>query len=205
MSLFSQLTPNKDGLIPAIVQDFHTGQVLMLAYMNEESLAISQKEMRTCFYSRSRKSLWRKGETSGNYQEIVSITPDCDQDTLLIQVIPAGPACHKNTTSCFITPLVERDMPPAFSLEALYQLIQDRERERTEGSYTTYLFTEGVDKILKKVGEEATEVVIAAKNRDPDELRYEVADLVYHVLVLLVEQGLTPEEIKEELAQRFLK
>lgn len=206
MSVFSTLTPNEQGLVPAIVQDYNTKQVLMMAYMNEESYNISVAEGRTCFYSRSRQELWRKGETSGNTQQIVSITADCDSDTLLLEVLPAGPACHTGEVSCFSQPLFSQtEITPAFSLDALYDLVLSRQQEMTANSYTTYLFTEGLDKILKKVGEESTEVVIAAKNRDPNELIYEVSDLVYHTMVLLVEQGVTPQQIRAELEGRFMK
>lgn len=199
----SSLVFDDKGLIPAIVQDARTGKVLMMAYMNQESLDITLKEQRTCFYSRSRQELWRKGETSGNTQALVSIVADCDRDSLLLSVIPSGPACHTGETSCFhnaIQPASQDDF--SFSLEVLEQLIHQRKEDMTQGSYTTYLFTEGLDKILKKVGEETTEVVIGAKNRDKAELTYEVSDLVYHVLVLLAEQGVTVEEIRQELAKR---
>lgn len=199
--MIEKLKFDEKGLIPAIVQDHYTKKVLTLAYMNRESLKISMAEKRTCFYSRSRRELWRKGETSGNLQHIVSIKADCDGDALLIEVIKDGPACHTGADSCFndnIFTLPGKD----FSLEALHQLIKERKTHKKEGSYTNYLFEKGLDKILKKVGEEATEVVIAAKNQDPKELRYEIADLVYHVMVLMAEQGLSIGDILGELAGR---
>ena len=192
-----------NGLIPAIVQDFHTNKVLMMAYMNRESLEISLEEMQTCFWSRSRRELWRKGETSGNIQKIIAISADCDADTLLVEVIPAGPACHTGENTCFFQPLCE-DISPRFSAEALYNLIEGRKRERKEGSYTTYLFEKGDDKILKKVGEESTEVIIAAKNNDNAELVYEISDLAYHTLVLMVQKGITLNQICDELASRHV-
>jgi phosphoribosyl-ATP pyrophosphohydrolase/phosphoribosyl-AMP cyclohydrolase len=195
---------NADGLIPAIVQDSGTGRVLMMAYMNRESLAISMSEGRTCFWSRSRAELWRKGETSGNVQSIVSIATDCDADTLLVRVIPAGPACHTGAESCFFNDILPDSGNADFSVDALYELILSRKAENTEGSYTTYLFQSGDDKILKKVGEEATEVIVAAKNDDRAELIYEIADLAYHVLVLMAQKGITPAEIKKELAARHV-
>ena len=192
-----------NGLIPAIVQDFHTNKVLMMAYMNRESLEISLEEMQTCFWSRSRRELWRKGETSGNIQKIIAISADCDADTLLVEVIPAGPACHTGENTCFFQALCE-DISPRFSAEALYNLIEGRKRERKEGSYTTYLFEKGDDKILKKVGEESTEVIIAAKNNDNAELVYEISDLAYHTLVLMVQKGITLNQIRDELASRHV-
>ena len=192
------------GLIPAVVQDAKTGRVLTVAYMNRESLKISMERGLTCFWSRSRQELWLKGETSGNYQHIVSITADCDGDALLVKVEPDGPACHLGTTSCFEQPVWESDERHEFSLEALMELIRGRKTERKEGSYTTYLFDKGLDKILKKVGEESTEVIIAAKAEDRRETVYEIADLCYHVLVLMAEQGITPEEIQAELASRHV-
>jgi len=195
---------DKDGLIPAIVQDVQTKQVLTLAYMNRESLEISIREKRTCFWSRSRRELWRKGETSGNTQEIVRITADCDCDALVVEVVKAGPACHKGTESCFTAPVYGEEQQPAFSLNGLYDLIHGRNINRQEGSYTTYLFQKGLDKILKKVGEESTEVIIAAKNNDQAELVYELADLAYHSLVLMVEQGIPVQAVREELARRHV-
>lgn len=195
---------DEKGLIPAIVQDHHTGRVLMLAYMNEESLAISIAERRTCFFSRSRGKLWRKGEESGNVQHIVSITADCDEDALLVRVIKDGPACHTGEESCFHKPLYLDAKTLEFSYQGLYDLLQGRRDNPQEGSYTSYLFEKGLDKILKKIGEEATEVVIAAKDNDKAETIYEVADLCYHVMVLLVEAGIPLADIGEELARRHI-
>ena len=197
-----KLKYDENGLIPAVVQDFHTGEVLTVAYMNEESLKISIDEKRTCFWSRSRKELWRKGETSGNFQHIVSITADCDFDALVVKVIKDGPACHLGTNSCFTNVLLCDETVGRFALESLYELLVERNKLRPEGSYTTYLFEKGKDKILKKVGEETTEVIVAAKNEGTAELQYETADLLYHLMVLLVEQGLTYDDIKEELGKR---
>ncbi len=192
------------GLIPAVVTDAATGRVLMVAYMNAESLRISMEKELCCFYSRSRNQLWLKGETSGNYQHIVSITTDCDRDTLLISVIPDGPACHLGTESCFEYPVFESESNGAFSMEALMELIKGRKTDPKEGSYTTYLFQKGLDKILKKVGEESTEVIIAAKAEDRAETIYEIADLAYHVLVLMAEAGISVDDIKKELAKRHV-
>lgn len=200
----STLKFDEKGLIPAIVADAVTKRVLTLAYMNEESLRISMEEKRTCFWSRSRQELWRKGETSGNVQHIVSITADCDRDALLVLVEPEGPACHLGTASCFEYPLWESDELGEFSLEGLMELIRGRKTEKKEGSYTTYLFEKGLDKILKKVGEESTEVIIAAKAEDKKETIYEIADLAYHVMVLMVEAGISLEEIHRELASRHV-
>ena len=193
---------DEKGLIPAIVQDADTGRVLTLAYMNRESLSISLERALTCFWSRSRQELWLKGETSGNYQHIVSITADCDRDALLVRVHPDGPACHLGTASCFENPLVIGE--EAFSLDGLYDLLLDRKEKLPEGSYTSYLFRKGADKILKKVGEESTEVIIAGKGGDRAETVYEIADLAYHVMVLMVEMGIRPEEIRHELASRHI-
>ncbi len=195
---------DKNGLIPAIVQDFQTKQVLTLAYMNEESLAISLAERRTCFWSRSRQQLWRKGEESGNVQHIVSITADCDGDALLVQVCKEGPACHTGQESCFFQPLFVDEQVQSLGLAGLYQLLQGRRQQPQAGSYTSYLFEKGLDKILKKVGEECTEVIIAAKDQDKPETVYEVADLCYHVLVLLVQMGISPAEIIAELDKRHI-
>ena len=192
---------DKNGLIPAIVQDAATGQVLTLAYMNEESLRITLREGRTCFWSRSRGVLWRKGETSGNVQKVKEIRPDCDADALLVLVEPAGPACHKGTVSCFSDVLFQDEEPP-FSYEALYDLIRGRKETEQYGSYTSYLFNKGLDKILKKVGEEATEVIIAAKAEDRKDTVYEIADLMYHLTVLMVEAGITIGDVTRELASR---
>ena len=193
-----------NGLIPAIVQDHWTKEVLTLAYMNEESLAISIAEQRTCFYSRSRQELWRKGETSGNTQRIVSITADCDEDALVVEVVKAGPACHTGAESCFHNPLFLSEELKPFSYEALYKLIAGRKTERKEGSYTTYLFDKGLDKILKKVGEECTEVIIAGKGEDRAETIYEIADLCYHVMVLMVQSGISLKDVTEELSRRHV-
>jgi len=195
---------DKNGLIPAVVQDFYSGKVLMMAYMNKESLEISVKEGRTCFWSRSRQEIWRKGETSGNTQEIVSISADCDGDTLLVRVKKAGPACHTGSESCFFDTIYENSEVADMNIDALYELIEGRKTEKKDGSYTTYLFEKGEDKILKKVGEECTEVIIAAKNNDDAELIYEIADLAYHTLVLMVQKGIPPDEIRAELAGRHV-
>ena len=202
----SELKFDKDGLIPAIVTDADSGKVLTLAYMNRESLAISLEKKLTCFWSRSRQELWLKGETSGNYQHIVSITADCDGDALVVKVHKDGPACHLGTDSCFSRPLLqsEEEETEPFSLDTLYQLLLSRKKELPEGSYTSYLFQKGIDKILKKVGEECTEVIIAGKGGDRAETVYETADLAYHVLVMMVELGITPEEIRAELASRHI-
>ena len=200
----SELKFDDRGLIPAIVVDSVTKRVLTLAYMNEESLRISMEKELTCFWSRSRQELWLKGETSGNYQHIVSITADCDRDALVVMVEPDGPACHLGTESCFEYPLWHSNSREEFSLRGLYQLLQGRKADRPEGSYTTYLFDKGLDKILKKVGEECTEVIIAGKAEDKKETVYEIADLAYHVMVLMVEAGITPEDIQKELASRHV-
>ncbi len=195
---------DEKGLIPAIVVDSITKKVLTLAYMSRESLKISMEKGLTCFYSRSRQELWLKGETSGNYQHIVSITADCDYDALTVVVEPDGPACHKGTFSCFENPVWESEELHEFSLEGLMKLIEGRKINRQEGSYTTYLFDKGLDKILKKVGEECTEVIIAAKAEDKKEAIYEIADLAYHTLVLMTEAGISLEEIHRELASRHV-
>ena len=194
---------DEKGLIPAIVVDAETDQVLTLAYMNEESLRISIEKKLTCFWSRSRQELWLKGETSGNYQHIVSITADCDYDALVVKVTKDGPACHLGEESCFHNPVLGEENAP-FRLEGLYDLLMDRKATLPEGSYTTYLFQKGLDKILKKVGEESTEVIIAGKAQDKAETIYEIADLTYHVLVLMAEMGISVEEIKKELASRHV-
>lgn len=199
----SKLKFDEKGLIPAIVVDAQTNQVLTLAYMNEESLRISMEKRLTCFWSRSRKELWLKGETSGNYQHIVSITADCDYDALVVKVTKDGPACHLGEESCFHNPVLGEEAAP-FRLEGLYELLMDRKATLPEGSYTTYLFQKGLDKILKKVGEESTEVIIAGKAADKAETIYEIADLTYHVLVLMAEMGISVEEIKKELASRHV-
>ncbi len=199
-----ELKFDEKGLIPAIVIDSVTKQVLTLAYMNRESLKISMEKELTCFYSRSRNELWLKGETSGNYQHIVSITADCDKDALTVVVKPDGPACHLGTKSCFKTPVFQSEKLNEFSLEALVKLIEGRKTDKKEGSYTTYLFEKGLDKILKKVGEESTEVIIAAKANDRNETIYEIADLTYHLLVLMIEAGISLEDIHNELASRHV-
>ena len=195
---------DEKGLIPAIVVDAITKQVLTLAYMNRESLQISMEKELTCFFSRSRQELWLKGETSGNYQHIVSITADCDSDALVVMVEPEGPACHLGTTSCFEYPVYQSENRREFSYEGLMKLIEGRKTDRKEGSYTTYLFDKGLDKILKKVGEESTEVIIAAHANDKKEPIYEIADLAYHVMVLMIEQGISLEDIHRELASRHV-
>ena len=191
----------KDGLIPAIVVDAETNAVLMLAYMNAESLKISIEEKTTCFWSRSRQELWRKGATSGNVQHIVSIKTDCDKDALTIAVKADGPACHTGSESCFFEDVYGVDIKP-FSLDSLYEIVTDRKASRKPGSYTTYLFDKGIDKILKKVGEESTEVIISAKAGDKGETIYEISDLIYHTMVLMAQMGITPEEIRNELCSR---
>lgn len=192
------------GLIPAVVVDAVTKQVLTVAYMNEESLRISMAEGRTCFWSRSRQELWRKGETSGNVQHIVSITADCDADALVVVVEKDGPACHTGSESCFFRPVWHSDTLQDFSLQGLYDLLADRKAARPEGSYTSYLFDKGIDKILKKVGEESTEVIIAAKADDRKETVYELADLAYHAMVLMVQMGISVEDVHRELASRHI-
>ena len=198
-----ELKFDEKGLIPAIVVDDETGKVLTLAYMNRESLAISMEKKLTCFWSRSRQELWLKGETSGNYQHIVSITADCDGDALEVRVRKDGPACHTGEESCFHNPVLG-EKADKFQLEGLYQLLQSRKKELPEGSYTTYLFQKGLDKILKKVGEESTEVIIAGKAEDKAETIYEIADLAYHVLVLMVQLGISVEDIRKELSSRHI-
>lgn len=200
----SDLKFDEKGLIPAVVADASTGKVLTLAYMNRESLDISLEKGLTCFYSRSRETLWLKGETSGNYQHIVSVTADCDNDALLVLVRPDGPACHTGETSCFFKPLYESETLSAFSYDLLLELIKDRRENKKEGSYTTYLFEKGRDKILKKVGEESTEVIIAGKADDKKETVYEIADLAYHLMVLMADMGITPDDIAKELASRHV-
>ena len=195
---------NENGLIPAIVVDAVSKEVLTLAYMNEESLKITMEKNLTCFYSRSRQELWLKGETSGNYQHVVSITADCDNDALVVMVEPEGPACHTGEKSCFFNPVYLNDERKEFSLQALVKLIEGRKIEKTEGSYTTYLFEKGIDKILKKVGEECTEVIIAAKADDKKETIYEIADLTYHTLVLMIQMAISLEDIHKELASRHV-
>lgn len=198
-----ELKFDEKGLIPAIVVDDETGKVLTLAYMNRESLAVSIEKGLTCFWSRSRQELWLKGETSGNFQHIVSITADCDMDALEVRVRKDGPACHTGAESCFYNPILG-EKTDKFQWEGLYQLLLSRKRELPEGSYTTYLFQKGLDKILKKVGEESTEVIIAGKAEDKAETIYEIADLAYHVLVLMVQMGISVEDIRAELASRHI-
>ena len=200
----SELKFDERGLIPAIVVNAKTKKVLTLAYMNEESLRITMEKGLTCFWSRSRQELWLKGETSGNYQHVVSVTADCDHDALVVLVEPDGPACHLGTESCFTNTVWESDELHEFSLEILSELIEGRKKEKKEGSYTTYLFEKGLDKILKKIGEESTEVIIAGKAQDKRDTIYEIADLVYHVLVLMIEAGISLEDIHDELASRHV-
>ncbi len=195
---------DKDGLIPAIVVDAISKKVLTLAYMNKESLKITVEKNLTCFYSRSRQELWLKGETSGNYQHVVSITADCDYDALVVMVEKDGPACHLGTESCFSNRIYENEEKKEFSLQSLFELIEGRKTEKKEGSYTTYLFEKGLDKILKKVGEECTEVIIAAKAEDKKETIYEIADLCYHTLVLMIQSGISIEDIHKELSSRHV-
>jgi phosphoribosyl-ATP pyrophosphohydrolase/phosphoribosyl-AMP cyclohydrolase len=199
-----ELKFDENGLIPAIVVDSITKKVLTLAYMNRESLEITMEKGLTCFYSRSRQELWLKGETSGNYQHVVSITADCDNDALVVEVEPDGPACHLGTTSCFNNEVFQSEERHEFSYQALMELIEGRKIDAKEGSYTTYLFQKGVDKMLKKIGEECTEVIIAAKAEDRKETIYEIADLAYHVMVLMIEQGISLEDIHKELASRHV-
>ena len=195
---------DENGLIPAVVVDSITKKVLTVAYMNRESLAISMEKGLTCFYSRSRQQLWLKGETSGNYQHIVSITADCDRDALVVVVEKDGPACHTGSDSCFTNPVWESEQLQEFSLQGLYDMLAGRKENRPEGSYTTYLFEKGIDKILKKVGEECTEVIIAGKADDKKETIYELADLAYHAMVLMVQMGISVADIHKELASRHI-
>ena len=199
-----ELKFDENGLIPAIVVDAVSKKVLTLAYMNKESLQISMEKGLTCFWSRSRQELWLKGETSGNYQHIVSITADCDKDALVVMVEKEGPACHLGTDSCFANELWQSEDRHEFSLEGLYEMLVGRNEQRPEGSYTTYLFEKGIDKILKKVGEECTEVIIAGKADDKKETIYELADLAYHAMVLMVQMGITVEDVHKELASRHV-
>lgn len=204
MIAIDELKFDEQGLIPAVVTDAVSKKVLTVAYMNRESLAISMEKGLTCFYSRSRHELWLKGETSGNYQHIVSITADCDKDALLVMVEKDGPACHTGSDSCFTQPVWESEELQEFSLQGLYDLLQGRKETLPEGSYTTYLFQKGIDKILKKVGEECTEVIIAGKADDRRETVYELADLAYHAMVLMVQMGITVEDVHRELASRHV-
>lgn len=204
MTGIDELKFDARGLIPAVIADAVSKRVLTLAYMSRESLGISMEKGLCCFWSRSRQELWLKGETSGNYQHIVSITADCDKDALLVLVEKDGPACHLGTDSCFSKPLWQSGERAEFSLDGLYALLEQRKSELPEGSYTSYLFEKGTDKILKKVGEECTEVIVAAKNADAGETVYEIADLAYHVLVLMAQMGIKPEEVCRELASRHV-
>lgn len=200
----NELKFDSKGLIPAVVVDSLSKKVLTVAYMNRESLQISMEKGLTCFYSRSRNELWLKGETSGNYQHIVSITADCDKDALVVVVEKDGPACHKGTDSCFNDILWQSEELAEFSMDGLYDLLVGRKEQLPEGSYTTYLFQKGIDKILKKVGEESTEVIIAGKANDKKETVYEIADLAYHVMVMMVEMGISLEDVRKELASRHV-
>ena len=200
----TDLKYDENGLIPAVVQDFYTGEVLTVAYMNQDSLALTLAEKRTCFYSRSRKTLWRKGEESGNIQHVVSVTADCDADALVVKVIKEGPACHTGAESCFFQLLFEEEAQQEFSLQSLYKMLEERKKSPKEGSYTSYLYEKGKDKILKKVGEESTEVVIAGTKDDRPETIFEISDLCYHILVLMVEMDISPAEILKELAGRHV-
>ena len=200
----NELKFDEKGLIPAVIVEAGTHQLLMVAYMNRESLKISMETGKTCFWSRSRQELWTKGETSGNYQHIVSITADCDLDTLKVVVEKDGPACHTGAETCFFNPVYQSEEKSDFTLDALMELIRGRKTNPQEGSYTTYLFQKGLDKILKKIGEESTEVIIAAKDNEPKETIYEISDLVYHVMVMMIQQGISLEDIRRELASRHV-
>ncbi len=200
----NELKYDENGLIPAVVVDSISKKVLTVAYMNKESLKISMEKGLTCFFSRSRQELWLKGETSGNYQHIVSITADCDKDALVVVVEKDGPACHTGSDSCFTKEIYSSDELHEFSLQNLYELLEGRKKDKPEGSYTTYLFQKGIDKILKKVGEECTEVIIAGKADDKKETVYELADLAYHAMVLMVEMGISVEDVHRELASRHI-
>ena len=204
MITIDELKFDDKGLIPAVVVDAFTREVLTVAYMNRESLELTMAEGRTCFWSRSRQALWRKGETSGNVQKVVSITADCDKDALTVVVEKAGPACHTGAESCFFNPVWESEDLQNFTVDGLMELLKGRKANPPEGSYTSYLFEKGIDKILKKVGEECTEVIIAAKGDDKRETIYEIADLMYHVMVLMVEMGISTEDILRELASRHV-
>ncbi|MBN2935299.1 bifunctional phosphoribosyl-AMP cyclohydrolase/phosphoribosyl-ATP diphosphatase HisIE [Mogibacterium sp.] len=204
MTEIDQLKFDEKGLIPAVIVEAGTHRLLMVAYMNRESLKISMETGKTCFWSRSRQELWTKGETSGNYQHIVSITADCDLDTLKVVVEKDGPACHTGAETCFFNPVYQSEEKSDFTLDVLMELIRGRKTNPQEGSYTTYLFQKGLDKILKKIGEESTEVIIAAKDNDPKETIYEISDLVYHVMVMMIEQDISLEDIRKELASRHV-
>lgn len=199
-----ELKFDEKGLIPAVVVDANSKKVLTVAYMNKESLKISINKELTCFYSRSRDELWLKGETSGNYQHIVSITADCDKDALTVVVEKEGPACHTGSDSCFTNPVFKSENRAEFSMDGLYELLEGRKKNMPEGSYTTYLFQKGMDKILKKVGEESTEVIIAGKAGDKKETIYEIADLAYHIMVMMVEMGISVDDVRKELASRHV-
>lgn len=202
---WENLKKNSDGLIPVIVQDYTTNDVLMCAYMNEEAFHATINCGKMTYYSRSRQELWMKGETSGHIQYVKELTADCDFDTILAKVSQVGVACHTGNPSCFFNEIVKKEYiekNPLKVFETVYNIIEDRKNNPKEGSYTNYLFDKGIDKILKKVGEECTEIVIAAKNPDPEEIKYEISDFLYHVMVLMVEKGVTWEEITQELAQR---
>lgn len=199
-----QLKFDENGLIPVVITDFYSKKVLTLAYMSRESLKISIEEGKTCFWSRSRKCLWRKGETSGNFQHIVSIIADCDRDALTVEVVKDGPACHLGTESCFNDYVFKNDSLNEFSFDGLYVLLEQRKQEKPQGSYTTYLFEQGIDKILKKVGEESTEVIVAGKGGEKAETIYEIADLAYHVMVLMAQMDIKPAEVVDELAKRHV-
>ena len=199
-----ELKFDEKGLIPAVVVDAHSKKVLTVAYMNKESLKISMEKELTCFYSRSRDELWLKGETSGNYQHIVSITADCDKDALTVVVEKEGPACHMGSDSCFTNPVFQSENRAEFSMDGLYELLEGRKKDMPEGSYTTYLFQKGIDKILKKVGEESTEVIIAGKAGDKKETVYEIADLAYHIMVMMVQMGISVDDVRKELASRHV-
>ena len=199
-----ELKFDEKGLIPAVVVDAHSKKVLTVAYMSKESLKISMEKELTCFYSRSRDELWLKGETSGNYQHIVSITADCDKDALTVVVEKDGPACHMGSDSCFTNPVFQSENRAEFSMDGLYELLEGRKKDMPEGSYTTYLFQKGIDKILKKVGEESTEVIIAGKANDKKETVYEIADLAYHIMVMMVEMGISVDDVRKELASRHV-
>ena len=204
MTNIEELKFDDKGLIPAIVVDAVSKKVLTLAYMNRESLKISMEKGCTCFFSRSRQELWLKGETSGNFQHIVSIAADCDKDALVVMVEKDGPACHTGSDSCFFNPVYQSAELQEFSIDGLYDMLAGRKEQRPEGSYTTYLFEKCIDKILKKVGEEATEVIIAGKADDKAETVYEIADLAYHIMVLMVQMGISTEDIRKELASRHI-
>lgn len=204
MTEIDQLKFDEKGLIPAVIVEAGTHRLLMVAYMNRESLKISMETGKTCFWSRSRQELWTKGETSGNYQHIVSITADCDLDTLKVVVEKDGPACHTGAETCFFNPVYQSEEKSDFTMDALMELIRGRKTNPQEGSYTTYLFQKRLDKILKKIGEESTEVIIAAKDNDPKETIYEISDLVYHVMVMMIQQGISLEDIRRELASRHV-